>query len=252
MVDECDSKMVVVSKMVHELLLERGEISADTSPQMLVELDMDPDAIVGVLMMMIKTLYGPIALNVRKEVARAVAAQVRRDNIPPKATAEQGELQQQLLSAFIQLEYRGDADKRLLQHLETCWEAYTSAPRSFTAPLTSILQSSGSGKSRSLQKLAENTCKTEASEGLEMRVLYMCMRDQGSTGFPRPTQRLGYWLFGSDQTEVEMSEKLVGTLSSTGTWLVKSGLNCLRVSRPTKGGCCVGKRAQEEADSRLE
>lgn len=106
MVDECDSKMVVVSKMVHELLLERGEISADTSPQMLVELDMDPDAIVGVLMMMIKTLYGPIALNVRKEVARAVAAQVRRDNIPPKATAEQGELQQQLLSAFIQLEYR--------------------------------------------------------------------------------------------------------------------------------------------------
>ncbi|EGZ29784.1 hypothetical protein PHYSODRAFT_457046, partial [Phytophthora sojae] len=44
------------------------------------------------------------------------------------------------------------------EHLERCWEAYTSSPGSFSAPCTSVLLSFGFGKSRALQKLAEDSC----------------------------------------------------------------------------------------------
>lgn len=126
------------------------------------------------------------------------------------STPEQSnvDLGQQLPAAFTQLKYHGSAYKLLHEHLERCWVAYSGARGTFTAPCTAILQSSGSGKSRSLEQMAGEMCKRD-SESMRARVLYMCMREKSSTGFPLSTDALASWLFARGQTEREISEKLV-------------------------------------------
>jgi hypothetical protein len=99
------------------------------------------------------------------------------------------ERENRLRDAFTQLPYLGDADVKLTEYLRRCWRAYQD-DRS-VAPCTSIVQSSGFGKSRLVFQLAQQSLKHD-----EWRVLYVCVRYGESSGFPKATRCVRDWLFG--------------------------------------------------------
>ncbi|KAG1694177.1 hypothetical protein DVH05_021833 [Phytophthora capsici] len=96
---------------------------------------------------------------------------------------------EQLQKAFTETEYMGDAHIKLGQYLRRCWVAYI--PKKFKAPYVTVVQSSGFGKSRMLRELALST----KDPGMNMKVLYMCMRERTSTGYTEATLKLREWLF---------------------------------------------------------
>ncbi|OWY95866.1 hypothetical protein PHMEG_00034016, partial [Phytophthora megakarya] len=68
------------------------------------------------------------------------------------------------------------------------------------------MQSSGFGKSRLLKQLAERNSRYEVlldDRLLDMTVLYLCMDNEGATGFPRTTTKLNSWLFPKEDCTVE-------------------------------------------------
>ncbi|KAG7375313.1 hypothetical protein PHYPSEUDO_001862, partial [Phytophthora pseudosyringae] len=215
------------SKAVYDVLVQQRKIVAASTPQVALGLDEEltreaiaqgtkdkpSELLMWMLVALIEVAYGPIdgALQVAREVAQRVTVQVQGTKREAAgAAAEATQLQKELLDAFTKFEYRGDAAKLFFEHLEQCWEAYLRNPSAYAAPYTAILQSSGLGKSRLLYQLAQDAVSgiVGMTTGVEMRVLYVCMRDQRSSGFPPPTQNLHGWLFGPGQDEFAIAEKL--------------------------------------------
>ena len=75
-------------------------------------------------------------------------------------------------------EYVGEEDKRLVRYIRKCVKLYESAKD--LAPYISIVQSSGFGKTRLLQRIAED--KQNHFDN-EVRLMYLCLRPFNSTGF---------------------------------------------------------------------
>ncbi|GMF23445.1 unnamed protein product [Phytophthora fragariaefolia] len=116
------------------------------------------------------------------------------------------DLRQNLLIAFAEMDYLGDADEKFIGYLQRCWTAYLQGEESEAmAPCTTIVQSSGFGKSRLLYQIAR---KTIDREELEMRVLHVCARLHRSSGFPEATVQLCSSLFGAHQTQRTLSLQL--------------------------------------------
>lgn len=86
-----------------------------------------------------------------------------------------------------------------------CWTLYRDNDRSkLQHPHTTIVQSSGFGKSRLLYELA---VKTQTAES--MRVLYTCMRSNASSGFPKATPRLSEFFFPANCSERSIVQSLL-------------------------------------------
>ncbi|KAK1940986.1 hypothetical protein P3T76_007692 [Phytophthora citrophthora] len=109
----------------------------------------------------------------------------------------------QLKYAFTKTEYLGDAHVKFGQYLRRCYSVYANTPNKFKAPYVAVAQSSGFGKSRMIRELAVN-----AMTDKDMRVLYMCMRPQNSTGYPKATTSLCQWLFPDEAEESEIAKRL--------------------------------------------
>ncbi|RAW22178.1 hypothetical protein PC110_g21377 [Phytophthora cactorum] len=102
--------------------------------------------------------------------------------------------------------YVGDADAQFQAYLATCLSAYRVYMSDYTAPYVTITQSSGFGKSRILQRLAETTaegnCLVHNGNHYDVTVFYVCARNiKGSTGYPRATSTLRKWLFPDNGCE---------------------------------------------------
>ncbi|KAF1788315.1 hypothetical protein PC110_g22161 [Phytophthora cactorum] len=103
--------------------------------------------------------------------------------------------------------YVGDADAQFQAYLASCFSAYWAHMSDYTFPYVTIMQSSGFGKSRILQRLAETTAEGNSlvhdGAELDVTVLVVCMRNtKQSTGYPRATSTLREWLFPEKGCEV--------------------------------------------------
>jgi len=147
--------------------------------------------------------YG-VVQNVAAETAVAVKEAVCRASTSPLKTTDPA-LLERLEFAFTKLAYRGDACTSFRAYLNRCWEEYSSRPDAYKAPYLSIVQSSGFGKSRLLQELAQVTSK---EKGGTARVLYVCARREPSTGYPQATINLHDWLLADGLTEADMTSRL--------------------------------------------
>ncbi|KAG6942021.1 hypothetical protein JG687_00019302, partial [Phytophthora cactorum] len=83
--------------------------------------------------------------------------------------------------------YVGDADAQFQAYLASCFSAYWAHMSDYTFPYVTIMQSSGFGKSRILQRLAETTAEGNSlvhdGAELDVTVLVVCMRNtKQSTG----------------------------------------------------------------------
>ncbi|KAG3128856.1 hypothetical protein PI126_g21200, partial [Phytophthora idaei] len=91
--------------------------------------------------------------------------------------------------------YVGDADAQFQAYLATCLSAYRVYMSDYTTPYVTITQSSGFGKSRILQRLAETTaegnCLVHNGNHYDVTVFYVCARNiKSSTRYPRATSTL--------------------------------------------------------------
>ncbi|KAG6942231.1 hypothetical protein JG688_00018247 [Phytophthora aleatoria] len=96
--------------------------------------------------------------------------------------------------------YVGDADAQFQAYLASCFSAYWAHMSDYTFPYVTITQSSGFGKSRILQWLAETTAEGNSLvydvAEFDVAVLDVCMRNiKQFTGYPRATSTLHEWLF---------------------------------------------------------
>lgn len=87
-----------------------------------------------------------------------------------------------MLISFAEMDYLGDADERFIRYLQRCWAVYQQGNEVQLAPCTTVVQSSGFGKSRLLYQLARQTIDREE---LGMRVLYICTACTSRRGSPR-------------------------------------------------------------------
>ncbi|KAG1684944.1 hypothetical protein DVH05_010151 [Phytophthora capsici] len=93
-------------------------------------------------------------------------------------------------------DYTGSADFNFQKYLAACCSAYSKNLASYTAPSTTITQSSGFGKSRILKRLSETPTIEHNDEQFGVKVLYICARTiKHSSGYPCATQELREWLF---------------------------------------------------------
>ncbi|KAL3663870.1 hypothetical protein V7S43_011282 [Phytophthora oleae] len=122
----------------------------------------------------------------------------------PSRTQTTAEIEQ-LKHAFTKTKYVGDAHVKFARYLRRCYKAYARAPNKFKAPYVAVAQSSGFGKSRMILELA---VKAMTDKDLNMRVLYMCMRPQNSTGYPKATTSLYQWLFPDEAEESDIVKRL--------------------------------------------
>ncbi|KAL3663856.1 hypothetical protein V7S43_011268 [Phytophthora oleae] len=140
--------------------------------------------------------------DVGEDVATGtIAALIKKFGIKERTrTALTRDEVEQLQKAFTETEYMGDAHVKFGQYLRQCYEAYN--PDQFKAPYVTVMQSSGFGKSRMLLELAKDT------KDLNMKVLYTCMRETKSTGYPESTRKLRKWLFKEDSDVRDISGRL--------------------------------------------
>ncbi|KAF4027736.1 putative protein kinase domain-containing protein [Phytophthora infestans] len=146
----------------------------------------------------------PVAVEVAKEVVEEVTNVIRSGKLTP-AKETNPELDEQLEIAFTRLAYRGDTCVSFRAYVERCWGEYAPNPQLYMSPYVAIVQSSGFGKSRLLRELS---LMTSAETQGTMRVLYTCTRLGPSTGYPKATECLQKWLFGSNQTEMGLTSCL--------------------------------------------
>ena len=101
---------------------------------------------------------------------------------------------QELRKAEFEMKYVGaHIPQRLKAFIDRCWKHYClEAGNSRVFPYTTIVQSSGFGKSRLLYELA-----TRLQDGKTdtMRLLYICIRKGESSGYPAETQMWPGYLF---------------------------------------------------------
>ena len=96
------------------------------------------------------------------------------------------------LEQAFQASYFGSAPQRLEEYLKRCAETYQNLESRYMAPYTTVVQSSGFGKSRLVRELAH---VHNLSASSDMRVLYMCFRPPQSSGFPHATPCLNEFFF---------------------------------------------------------
>lgn len=86
-----------------------------------------------------------------------------------------------------------DIPKQLEEYVGKCWERYCNAKATNNLVFTdtTIVQSSGFGKSRQLRELAE---RTQAADS-RIKVLYVCIREGESSGYPLRTNKWPEYLF---------------------------------------------------------
>ncbi|EGZ05915.1 hypothetical protein PHYSODRAFT_342116 [Phytophthora sojae] len=153
--------------------------------------------------------YGNLPCHVAEDVAHRVTekfkANLGRNSLASAALSDP--LLEKLEHVFIESTSRDTAHLRLRAYVERSWREYQFHPNDFKAPYVAITQSSGTGKNRGVQELAQVASK---EKGGSMGVLYVCTRLKESTGFPKATPRLQEWLFDEDQpkdTSVKVPEE---------------------------------------------
>ncbi|KAG3128860.1 hypothetical protein PI124_g21450, partial [Phytophthora idaei] len=111
--------------------------------------------------------------------------------------------------------YVGDADAQFQAYLASCFSVYRAHMSDYTFPYVAIMQSSGFGKSRILQRLAETTAEGNSLvydvAEFDVAVLDVGMRNiKQSTGYPRATSMLSTWLFPKYDCQVsEIGDSLL-------------------------------------------
>lgn len=104
-------------------------------------------------------------------------------------------------------DYKGDADVQFRQYLEKCCNAYFGYSFRNNCPYTTLVQSSGTGKSRLLKQLA---LKVNTKESTDMKMLYLCARRSLlSTDYPAPTRLLNEFFL--EVSKGELIARLIAT-----------------------------------------
>ncbi|RLN93884.1 hypothetical protein BBJ28_00011898, partial [Nothophytophthora sp. Chile5] len=107
-----------------------------------------------------------------------------------------------------------DVPAEFESYIDKCWKQYcierSNYSRKFVYPCTTIVQSSGFGKSRLLRELALSTRAKDA----RMKVLYVCVRGGSSSGYPVRTSEWPDALFPSVHLEYVSDYCLEEQLSS--------------------------------------
>jgi hypothetical protein len=144
-----------------------------------------------------------IQYEVADEVARQVAHETgKRFSVEESTVNTSPDAMDQLESAFTETRYIGHAHIAFEKYLRRCWKAYNSAQ--FKAPCVAVVQSSGFGKSRMLLELARKANDPSSC----IKVLYTCVRQYESTGFPAATEELRDWLFLKPKSVEQMARRL--------------------------------------------
>lgn len=106
-----------------------------------------------------------------------------------------------------------DIPAQLESYIDQCWERYCNAKvaKKLVYPYTTIVQSFG--KSRLLRELAE---RTQAADS-RMKVLYVCVREGRSSGYPVRTKLCSEYLFqlaGNGKPDDELERGLSSRLET--------------------------------------
>ncbi|KAG2767719.1 hypothetical protein Pcac1_g20983 [Phytophthora cactorum] len=126
---------------------------------------------------------------------------LRQIRIPPREDkASSVDFKYMYAAKEFRATYVGDADLEFRSCLAASCSAYLAHTSDYTAPCVTIKQSSGFGKSRILQRLAESTAEgkplVHAGNQFDAVVLYVCPYSvKEFEGYPRPTEALHDWLF---------------------------------------------------------
>ncbi|RLN92233.1 hypothetical protein BBJ28_00003250 [Nothophytophthora sp. Chile5] len=111
-------------------------------------------------------------------------AKTQQNQGPTEMDANTSQLRER---AFAQPYIGDDVPAQFESYIDDCWKHYSiKLSRALVYPYTTIVQSSGFGKSRLLHELA---LSTKDAGDPTMKVLYVCVRQGSSAGFPEKTVR---------------------------------------------------------------
>ncbi|EEY60748.1 uncharacterized protein PITG_13465 [Phytophthora infestans T30-4] len=129
----------------------------------------------------------------KRDLSVAIAAVMAALKQMRQVEASSMDLQYIYAAKEFRTTYVGTADVDFRNYVAAYCSAYLAHTSEYTAPCITIKQSSGFGKSRILQRLAESTsggnCLKDAGNQFDAAVLYVCPRSAKEfKGYPRPTE----------------------------------------------------------------